>query len=87
VIDVAGAGVLRSSKHQADAQKFLAFLVSPAAQKIIASDESYEYPLGSGVKTKKPLIPFGTLKPDPISVAQLGTGAGAISLLRSASLL
>jgi iron(III) transport system substrate-binding protein len=87
VIDVAGAGALQSSKHSAEAQKFLAFLVSPAAQKILASDESYEYPLGSGVKTTKPLIPFSTLKPDPITVTQLGTGALAISLLRDASLL
>ena len=75
VIDVAGAGALESSKHAAEAQKFLAFLVSPAAQKILASDESYEYPLGSGVKTTKPLIPFATLRPNPITVMQLGTGA------------
>ena len=87
VIDVAGAGALKSSKHAAEAQRFLAFLVSPAAQKILASDESYEYPLGSGVKTTKPLIPFATLKPDPITVKQLGTGALAIALLRDASLL
>ena len=87
VIDVAGAGALKSSKHAAEAQKFLAFLVGPVAQKIIASDESYEYPLGSGVKTTKDLIPFATLRPDPITVRQLGTGGLAISLLRSASLL
>jgi len=87
VIDVAGAGALESSKHQAEAQKFLRFLVSPAAQKIIATDESFEYPLGSGVKTTKPLIPFATLKPDPVTVTQLGTGTLAISLLRDASLL
>ncbi len=87
VIDVAGAGALKSSRHAAEAQRFLAYLVSPAAQKILASDESYEYPLGSGVKTTKPLIPFATLKPDPITVKQLGTGALAISLLREASLL
>ena len=87
VIDVAGAGALKSSKHSAEAQKFLTFLVSPAAQTIIASDESFEYPLGSGVKTKKPLIPFATLKPDPVTVTQLGTGSLAISLLRDASLL
>ena len=57
VINVAGAGVLASSKHQAEAQKFLAFLVSPAAQKIIAHDESYEYPLGSGVTSARGLVP------------------------------
>jgi iron(III) transport system substrate-binding protein len=87
VIDVSGAGALASSSHQAEAQKFLAFLVSPAAQQIIAHDESYEYPLGSGVVTAKPLPPFSSLRPDPITVGQLGTGAAAIALLRDASLL
>ena len=35
VIDVSGAGVLKSSKHQAAAQKFLAFLVSKKGEEII----------------------------------------------------
>jgi iron(III) transport system substrate-binding protein len=87
VIDVAGAGVLASSSHKPEAQRFLAFLVSRAGQEIIAHDESYEYPLGSGVVTAKPLVPFSSLKPNPITVAQLGDGALAISLLREASLL
>jgi iron(III) transport system substrate-binding protein len=87
VIDVAGAGILSSSKHKPEAQKFLAFIVSKAGQEIIAHDESYEYPLGSGVVTAKPLVPFSSLKPDPITVAQLGDGALAIDLLREASLL
>jgi iron(III) transport system substrate-binding protein len=87
VIDVSGAGMLKTSSHRPEAEKFLAFLVSPAAQEILAHDESYEYPLGSGVVTAKPLPPFGSLKPDKITVAQLGTGATAISLLRDANLL
>jgi iron(III) transport system substrate-binding protein len=87
VIDISGAGVLASSSHQAEAQEFLAFLVSKQGQDLIAHDESYEYPLGSGVKTAKPLVPFSTLKPDPITIAQLGNGSGAIALLRQASLL
>ena len=87
VIDVSGAGILASSSHRAEAQKFLAFLVSKQAQELIAHDESYEYPLGSGVVIAKPLVPFGKLRPDPISVAKLGTGQLAISLLRQASLL
>ena len=36
VLDVSGAGVLKSSKHQADAQEFVAFLVSKQGQEIIA---------------------------------------------------
>ncbi len=87
VIDVAGAGALASSTHQAEAQKFLAFMVSKAGQQIIGHDQSYEYPLGSGVVTAKPLVPFVTLRPDPITVKQLGDGAVSIALLRQASLL
>jgi iron(III) transport system substrate-binding protein len=87
VIDVSGAAVLASSSHQAEAQKFVAFLVSKAGQKVLAGDETYEYPLGSGVVTTKLPVPFAALKPDPITVTQLGDGQLAISLLRAASLL
>ena len=91
VIDVSGAAVLKSSKHQAAAQKFLAFLVSKQGQEIIAratgNEQSYEYPLGSGVTTSAPETPFGQLQPNPITIAELGDGAAAIALLRQAGLL
>ncbi len=87
VIDVSGAGVLASSSHSVDAQRFLAFLVSVPGQEILAHGESYEYPLGSGVHTAKPLVPFGRLRPDPITIGELGNGQLAIRLLREASLL
>jgi iron(III) transport system substrate-binding protein len=87
VIDVSGAGVLASSAHKAAAQRFVAFLVSRAGQEILAHSESYEYPLGSGVITAKPLVPFASLRPDPIGVGRLGDGSLAITLLREASLL
>ena len=58
VIDVSGAGILDSSSHQSEAQQFLEFLVSRDGQEIIAHDQSYEYPLGSGVVTAQPLVPF-----------------------------
>ncbi|MGA7835595.1 MAG: extracellular solute-binding protein [Acidimicrobiales bacterium] len=87
VLDVSGAGVLRSSKHQAAAQKFVAFLVSKEGQTIIAHSISFEYPIASGVTTTEPETPFQDLQPYPISIAQLGTGAAAIALLREAQLL
>jgi iron(III) transport system substrate-binding protein len=42
VLDVSGAAVLKSSKHQAAAQKFVAFLVSKQGQEIIAHSISFE---------------------------------------------
>ena len=90
VIDVSGAAVLKSSAHQAAAQKFLAFLVSKQGQAIIADPSksiSYEYPIASGVTTQAPETPFDQLRPYPITIAELGDGSTAIALMREAGLL
>ena len=87
VIDVSGAAVLRSSRHNAAAQRFLAFLVSRQGQQIIAHSISFEYPLASGVRTAQSEKPFAELEPNPIDIAELGTGSQAIALLREVQLL
>ena len=48
LVNVSGAAILRSSSHQADAQKLLAFMVSEEGQQTIAHSDSYEYPLRPG---------------------------------------
>lgn len=87
VLDVSGAAVLRSSGHKAAADKFLAFLVSNSGQDIIAHSSSFEYPLDDRVVTAAPETPFSQLKPNPITIAQLGDGSVAISLLQKAGLI
>ena len=87
VINVSGAGILRSSDHKAAAQKFLAFLVSKQGQEIINHSISFEYPIASGVTTTQPETPFDQLQPNQITIPQLGDGATAIALLRKAGLL
>jgi iron(III) transport system substrate-binding protein len=87
VIDVSGAAVLRSSSHKAEAQRFLAFIVSKQGQEIIAHSRSYEYPLGSAVTTAQGLRPFDSLRPASISIADLGTGSEAVTLLQEVQLL
>jgi iron(III) transport system substrate-binding protein len=87
VVDVSGAGILKSTKNMADAQKFLAFVVSKQGQEIIAHSISYEYPLDDGVKTAAPETPFSQLQPTSISIADLGDGSTAIALLQKAGLL
>ncbi len=88
VLDVSGAAVLKSSKNQADAQRFLAFLVSKPAQEIIGGHSlSYEYPIASGVTTVAPETPFSQLQPNSITIGDLGTGSAAVALLRQAGLL
>jgi iron(III) transport system substrate-binding protein len=87
VLDVSGAGILRSSTHQKAAQRFLAFLTSVQGQEIIAHGDSFEYPIASGVQTVQPETPFTDLQPNDISIAELGIGAEAIKLLQEAQLL
>jgi iron(III) transport system substrate-binding protein len=87
VLDVSGAAILKSSKNQASAQKFLAFLTSAQGQKVIAHSISFEYPLADGVTDAAPETPFAQLQPNSITVADLGDGSAAIALLRKAGLL
>jgi iron(III) transport system substrate-binding protein len=87
LVDVSGASILRSTKKLAAAQAFLAYLVSTPGQKIIATSESYEYPLGSGVKSAKVIRSLSSLVPARVTSSQLGDGAYALELLRQVGLL
>ncbi len=87
LVDVSGAAVLRSSAHQADAQAFLAFLVSQAGQEVIAHSHSYEYPLRPGVAPAPGLRPFAQLHPESLTPAQLGDGSQALALEQKLGLL
>jgi iron(III) transport system substrate-binding protein len=87
VQDISAAGILRSSDHPAAAQRFLAFLDSPAGQRVIAHSASFEYPLAPGVAPNPQLPPVSSLHPDPITPAQIGTADDAHALLQQAGLL
>jgi iron(III) transport system substrate-binding protein len=87
LVDVSGAAVLRSSSHKADAQAFLAFLVSSAGQETIAHSNSYEYPLRPGVAPAPGLRPFAQLRPAPLTPAELGDGSQALALEQQLGLL
>jgi iron(III) transport system substrate-binding protein len=87
VMDISGAAILKSSKNKADAQKFLAFIVSRQGQEIIAHSISFEYPLDDGVNTAAPETPFSQLQPNPVTIPELGDGSTAIVLLRKVGML
>lgn len=88
LVNVSGAAVLGSSHHAAAAQRFLTFLVSASAQRLLArSNIDFEYPLRPGVSPSSQLKPFAQLDPPDVGVAQLGADTAAPGLLRQASLL
>lgn len=87
LVAISGAGVLASSEHKEAAQAFLAYLVSARAQRIIATSESYEYPLRPGVSNGSLTRSYDQLKPPAVSVEQLGDGRPALELLQEVGLL
>ncbi len=86
LVDVSGAGVLASSRHQAAAQAFLTYLVSKPAQQIVATSESYEYPLLAGVADTRLTRSFQQAGPVD-SAASLGDGKQALALMQNVGLL
>jgi len=87
LVDVSAAAILKSSKHSADAQRFLAYLVSKPAQTIIATSESYEYPLRPGVINHKVIRPLSSIVPARVTATQLGDGKAALAMLQEVGLL
>jgi len=87
LINISGAAILKSSSRQADAQRFLAFLVSHTGQETIAHSHSYEYPLRAGVPPAPGLRPFAQLHPVSVTPAELGDGSAALALEQKLGLL
>ncbi|WDD91389.1 iron ABC transporter substrate-binding protein [Burkholderia sp. FERM BP-3421] len=88
LVNVSGAAVLKASKHTAEAQKFLAYLVGERAQNLMAKGHiSFEYPLHAGVAPDPLLKPFDQLSPPALTFQQLGDDSQAGRLLRQAGLL
>ncbi|HEY7043633.1 MAG TPA: iron ABC transporter substrate-binding protein [Nocardioidaceae bacterium] len=85
-VSVSGAGVLKSSDHQADAQKFVAFLVSREGQQALADSYALEYPLNPHVQLEQGVKPFDSLQPPTIDMTSLN-GPKVIELMQNAGLL
>jgi iron(III) transport system substrate-binding protein len=88
LINISGAAVLKSSKHQAAAQKFLAFLASAQAQTALGESEvDFEYPLRPGIAPNKLLTPFKDLQPPALNASDIGDDQLAGRLLQMAGLI
>ena len=58
VVNIAGAGVLASSHHRAEAERFVEFMASAAGQKVMAAGDDFEYPVRPGVAPNSALPPL-----------------------------
>jgi iron(III) transport system substrate-binding protein len=72
VVNVSGAAVLAASRHRANAERLVAFLVGRAGQQLISKGDDYEYPVRAGVPPNPQLPAFASIPHANISVAELG---------------
>jgi iron(III) transport system substrate-binding protein len=84
--NISGAAVVASSKNKSAAEKFVSFLVSGQAQKILTAGDTYEYPIRPGVAPNSALTPLSQVNPAVLSVVGLGDDLPAASLLQQAGL-
>lgn len=88
LLNISGAAVLKSSRNQDEAQRFLAFMVSRPVQEMLArSDVDFEYPLVPGVAPNAALKPMDQLQPPALTLKQLGDDQDSAKLLRQSGLL
>lgn len=86
LVNVAGVGVLKTSKNKPAAEAFVKYLLSEKAQKYFAQ-ETFEYPLVDGVEPDSRIKPLSELKPPAIDLSDLFDLQGTLALLRATSVL
>lgn len=87
LVNISGAGALKSSKDPALAQRFLAFLTSKQGQNAMTHSGDWEYPLLAGVAPPPGLVPFAKLEAPAVGPADLGDGSVPLQLMQQAGLL
>ena len=85
IFNVSAAGILKSSKNQELAQKFLAFIVTRPAQEAMAKT-SAEYPVLADVPSPFPLPPLSSFSA-PVTPADMGSAAEAYALERQVGMI
>ena len=86
ITNISAAAVIASSKHQAAAEQFVKFLVSPTAQKIISAGDDFEYPARPGITPNSALPPISAIAHATLSAAVLGNDQDAAKLLQKSGL-
>jgi iron(III) transport system substrate-binding protein len=86
LVDVAGVAILKRSKNQATAQRFVDYMLGESAQKYFV-EETYEYPLVKGIAGPVGLPSFAELNPPNIDPDKLADLDGTLRLLRAAAVI
>jgi iron(III) transport system substrate-binding protein len=79
-VNISGVVMAKHSPNRANAVKLMEFLVSDGAQHVF-SDLNYEYPVVAEAPVADAVKSFGTLRPDSLSLADVGKNRKAASMM------
>jgi iron(III) transport system substrate-binding protein len=82
---VAAAAVVDTTKNQEEAERFIEYLLSPAAQRYFL-ENTYEYPLVAGISGGD-MPDLSSLKPPEIDLSDLTDLQGTLDLMRQTGIL
>lgn len=86
LVNVAGVGILMSSKVQPLAEEFATYLLSEKGQRYFA-ENTFEYPLIAGVPTAADLPPLDKIQSPDIDLSDLSSLEQTLALLKDTGLL
>ena len=86
MMNVAGVGILTTSKKAPSAERLVQFLLSETAQKVF-SDDNFEYPLAAGVAPSPGIQPVADLKLPDVELGALHDLEATLKLLRDTGAL
>lgn len=86
LVNVAGVGVLPTADHPVAADRLVRFLLSDEAQRYF-SDETFEYPLVTGVEADPRLPALAEIESPALDLSDLADLAGTLRLLQEAGVL
>jgi len=86
LINVAGAGILSTASNPEGAEELLRYLLGEEAQLYFA-EETFEYPLASGVETNPDLVPLEDIQTPDIDLSDLDDLEGTLELMTEVGVL
>lgn len=86
LVNVAGVGILPTAGHPVAADRLVRFLLAEDAQRYF-SDETFEYPLVTGIAADDRLPPLESIESPDLDLTDLADLAGTLRLMQEAGVL
>ncbi len=86
LINIAGAGIIEGAENRDEAEQLLSFMLSEEGQTYFA-DETFEYPLVTGIEADPRLVPLSDIDTPDIDLSDLDDLEGTLEMMTDLGLL